>query len=394
MKTLLHGACVVFPNHSETTDVLLEHGSIIGIGDRLGCQPDITVDASGCYLTPGFIDMHVHGGGDALFGDCTPEAFRTIMRTHVRHGTTAMLSTLSASSTDTINACLDVYKTVKEASSAEPLPDLLGVHLEGPYFSGAERGAQDSAHLRLPDPEEYLSILERSPYIRKWSAACELPGALDLGRVLARRGIIASIGHSDASFAEVRTALEAGYSCITHFYSGCSSLRREQAWRRAGVVEAGFFFDDIWVEVIADGCHLPESLLKLIYKIKGPENICLITDAIRAAGVPDAEQFYAGGSARDASHFIVEKGVAFVPDRSVFAGSIATTDRLVRTMVQLAGVPLVEAVRMATLVPARRLGVDDRKGSITPGKDADLVLLNQQLEAVDVYIRGMSCRDA
>lgn len=388
MDKIIRGAKVVFPCHSEYTDVLIRGGKIAAFGTRFGIEQAEVIDGHGKILTPGFIDMHVHGGDDCLFGDGVEESWIKVMKMHARHGTTTILPTISAASKEINYTSMDIFQKLKDRPRERTLPEMHGIHFEGPYFSGAERGAQNASMIRLPDPAEYLEMLEYSPYIKKWAAACEVPGALDFGREISRRGIIASIGHSDADFTQVQNAVEAGYSCITHFYSGCSSLRREHAWRRAGVVEAGYYFDSLWVEVIADGCHLPSPFLKLIYKLKGPENICLITDAIRAAGVENAEERYKFGSKKDHSGFIVEQGVAFLPDRSVFAGSIATSDRLVRTMVTKADVPICDAVRMASLTPAEKLGIAGTKGSIALGKDADLVLLNEQLFTEQVFILG------
>lgn len=390
-RTLIKGAQVVFPHHVAPADVLVDNGSIALIGtDLLPERYDAAVhDAQGCYLTPGFIDMHVHGGGNCRFGDANIEAVYTVLQMHLQHGTTSIMPTISSYSKETIDASLDVLETVRTETPEQPLPEILGVHMEGPYFAAAQQGAQNPAAIRMPDPKEYLSILEHPIPIKRWSAACELPGALQFARDLTQRGVMVSIGHSNASFHEVQIALEYGYRSITHFYSGCSSLHRIGPWRHAGVVEAGLYFDELWVEVIADGCHLPESLLRLIYKTKGPDQICLVTDAIRAAGVPDAENFYAGGSPDDASHFIVKDGVAMLQDGTAFAGSIATTDRLVRTMVNIAKVPLAHAVRMSTLTPARILGIDRYKGSVTEGKDADLVVLDSSLHVRQVYRAGV-----
>jgi len=203
-----------------------------------------------------------------------------------------------------------------------------------------------------------------------------LPGALKMGRELKARGILPSIGHTNAIYEEVQKAFENGYTHVTHLYSGMSMVRRINAYRYAGVVESSFLMAGMTVEIIADGKHLPQSLLQLIYKIKGPDRICLVTDSMRAAGMPDGE--YILGSREGGRKAIVEDGVAKLPDRSAFAGSVATTDRLVRTMVQIAGVPLLDAVRMMTVTPARIIGVDDRKGILAPGKDADVVIFDEQ----------------
>ena len=274
-----------------------------------------------------------------------------------------------------------------------PLPRLAGVHLEGPYFSQKERGAQDETIIRLPDAAEYERILEQAPCLRRWSIACELPGALELGERLHKRGIMASVGPSDAPPAQVYAAFERGFHSVTHLYSGCSVLHRNGPHREGGVVEAAFLIDEMDVEVIADGVHLPPDFLRLIYKIKGPEHIALITDSIRAgaADVPEGTVVYDDKEGR--RPICIKGGVAVMPDGKNFAGSIATTSRLVRTMVQRAGVELTAAVRMAALTPARMLGMDAEIGSIAVGKRADLLLLDSGLQVQGVIRDGKQVID-
>ncbi|HHW02384.1 MAG TPA: amidohydrolase family protein [Thermoanaerobacterales bacterium] len=229
-------------------------------------------------------------------------------------------------------------------------------------------------------------VTNYSDDIIRWTVAPELPGALEMGRELKGRGILPSIGHSNAIYEEVQKAFENGYTHITHLYSGMSMVRRINAYRYAGVVESAFLIDEMTVEIIADGKHLPQSLLQLIYKIKGPDSICLITDSMRAAGMPDGE--YILGSLEGGQKAIVEDGVAKLPDRSAFAGSVATTDRLVRTMFKIAGVPLLDAVKMMTATPARIIGADDRKGTLAPGKDADVVIFDEDINIKEVIVKG------
>lgn len=235
-------------------------------------------------------------------------------------------------------------------------------------------------------PEEYEEAVKRCSRICRWSFAVELEGAEEFLRFLRKKGIVASLAHSDASCEQVKRAYDNGLQALTHFYSGMSSVRRENAYRVAGAVEAGYLLDDLFVEVIADGCHLPGDLLQLIYKVKGADRICLITDSMRAAGMPDGE--YMLGGRETGMRTIVEDGVAKLPDRSAFAGSVATMDRLVRTMKSLTTAPLHEIIKMASLTPAKLMGVDTRKGSICVGKDADLVLLDENLQVKLVMVRG------
>ena len=348
------------------------------------------IDAGGNYVTPGFIDIHVHGGGGADFMDGTAADFLTVANTHARHGTTALMPTILTSTKANIIRSLQAYEAA--AQQATTGVRFLGVHIEGPYFSMAKRGAQDPRYIRDPDPEEYLEILESSSSIRRWSVAPERQGALQLGRVLRERGILPSIAHTDAVHHDALLAFEQGYSLATHLYSAMSGVTRRNAYRFGGVVESALLIDEMDVEIIADGKHLPAELLKLVYKVKGPAHTALITDAIRAAAMPEGKSML--GSLKDGVEVIVEDGVAKLPDRTAFAGSVATADRLVRTMVDLADVPLVDAVRMLTATPARILGANDRLGTIAPGMCADLVIFDREITIKKTIVGGHVVYDA
>jgi len=360
-------------------------GKIVSVGDRSTGIPDAAeIDANGCYVAPGFIDIHIHGGGGHDFMDGTAEAFLGIAETHAKYGTTAMLPTTLTSEVDELLHTLDVYKTAnaKNCNGAQ----FLGIHLEGPYFAMSQRGAQDSRYIRNPDPKEYKRIIAYSKDIKRWSAAPELAGAIEFGRYVTSHGILLALAHTDATYEEALLGFENGYSLATHFYSCMSGVTRKNALRYAGAIEAGYLIDGMDVEIIADGVHLPAPLLKLIYKSKGVDRIALITDAMRAAGMPPGESIL--GSLHDGLKVIIEDGVAKLPDRSSFAGSVATADRLVRTMVQLAEIPLIEAVRMITHTPARILGLDREKGALLPGMDADIVIFDEQINVEKTIVGG------
>jgi len=365
--------------------ILIKDGIIAEIADYdLELPEAVMIDARGKFISPGFIDIHVHGGGGHDFMDNSLEAFLEIAKLHARFGTTAMYPTTLTGSTEDILKTLEIYEL------ALPLNDsgaqFMGIHLEGPYFAMNQRGAQDPRFIRDPEPEEYELIASKSKYIKRWSAAPELKGAIPFARFLHSRGILASLAHTDAVYEEVIEAYENGYTLATHMYSAMSGVTRRNAYRYAGVIESAFLIDGMDVEVIADGVHLPAPLLKLIFKIKGPDRIALITDAMRAAGMPSGESVI--GNLHTGLKVIVEDGVSKMPDRSSFAGSVATADRLVRTMMNMAGVSLMEAIQMMTLTPARIMNIADRKGSLEIGKDADIVIFDENISVDTTMVNG------
>jgi N-acetylglucosamine-6-phosphate deacetylase len=344
----------------------------------------IEIDAQGKYIAPGFIDLHVHGGGGHDFMDGSETAFIKAAEKHAEHGTTAMFPTTVAGDMDELKEILSLYEkaNLNNTNGAH----FLGMHLEGPYFAKSQAGAQNPIYIKNPDPMEYKDIIEKFPFIKRWSSAPELEGSNAFGKYLVSKGILPAIAHTDAIYEEVLEAFENGYSLITHLYSAMSGVTRRNAYRYAGVVESAYIIDEMNVEVIADGCHLPAPLLKLIYKIKGPGRIALITDGMRSAGMPDGESII--GSLKRGMKVIIEDGVAKLPDRTAFAGSVATTDRLVRNMINLAGAPLIEAVRMATSTPASIIGISDKKGSLLEGKDADIVIFDDNITIDTTIVNG------
>jgi N-acetylglucosamine-6-phosphate deacetylase len=391
-RILFRNARILTPYRiMEGSSLLVEDGRIAWIRAGTprvdGC---LEVDAGGNYLSPGFIDLHTHGGGGHDFMDGTVEAFLGAAELHARHGTTSMLPTTLTSTVGELKKTFGVFREAKKANGAGS--NLLGLHLEGPYFSMEQRGAQDPRFIRNPDPAEYGEILGWSDDILRWSAAPELEGALEFGRCLRDRGILASIAHTDAIYEQVQEAFENGFTHITHLYSGMSGVRRINAFRYAGVIESAFIIDGMTVEIIADGVHLPASLLRMVYKIKGAGKIALVTDSMRAAGMDGGE--FILGSLETGQRVIVEDGVAKLPDRSAFAGSVATADRLVRTMIREAGVPLTDAVRMMTSTPASIIGLERTKGCIAQGMDADLVLFDPDIGIKLTMVGGRIVHEA
>ncbi len=369
--------------------LVVEDGKISAITDGEGLDDkddryDIIIDAGGMYISPGFIDIHVHGGGGFDFMDGSVESFLGVANTHARYGTTALVPTTLTAGKDELIGTLHAYAKANELNTNGA--QFLGMHIEGPYFAMSQRGAQDARYIRDPDSAEYMEILEASNDIARWSVAPEREGAMEFGRVLRDRGILPSIAHTDALYQDVVEAFANGYTLVTHLYSAMTGVTRKNAFRYGGVVESAYVIDEMDVEIIADGRHLPAELLKLVYKVKGPDRTALITDAMRAAAMPPGDSIL--GSLHDGMRVLVEDGVAKLPDRTAFAGSVATFDRLVRTMVEMAEVPLVDAITMATRTPARIMGVDDRKGSIEVGKDADIVIFDDGINVQKTIVGG------
>ena len=392
-KTIItHGRCFL-PDGIRETALVLEDGHLAAVlpEEELPGETDARViDAEGLYVSPGFVDLHVHGGGGCDFLDGTAEAFHRIAQLHAAHGTTALLPTSATCSWKELQRFFATYHKARSIPSKGAA--FLGIHAEGPFFAPEYAGAQDPSFLQIPTQENVRELLDSSPDIVRISAAPELEGALELGRECRRRGILASIGHTAATTAQCEAAAQAGYSLMTHFYCAMSSVVRRSAFRTGGAVEAGYLLDGMDVEVIADGCHLPEELLRLVFKVKGPDHIALCTDAMRGAGMPEGE--YRLGSQDGGQTVIVEDGVAKLPDRSAFAGSVATADRLVRTMAAVRGVGLENAVRMMTSTPARILGLEGRKGAIIPGADADLVLFDAGVRVRRTLVAGKTVYDS
>lgn len=365
--------------------VLIKEGVIAAIGEHEIAGQNVTVvDAGGRYISPGFIDIHIHGGGGYDFMDGNETAFLQIAKTHARYGTTAMLPTTLTSTKEEMLQTLAVYEEANKKN--EDGAQFLGMHLEGPYFAMNQRGAQDPRYIRNPDPDEYMDILSKTSCIKRWSAAPELEGAIEFGKYVKSKGILPAVAHTDAIYEDVIVAFENGYTLATHLYSGMSGVTRRNAFRYAGVIESAFIIDDMDVEIIADGIHLPAPILKLIYKIKGSHRTALITDAMRAAGTDVKESIL--GNKENGLKVIVEDGVAKLPDRTSFAGSVATADRLVRTMINMTGVSIAEAVKMITATPARIMGVQDKKGELIVGKNADIVIFDEDINIQTTIVKG------
>ena len=368
----------------EIVDAILyaEGGKIVEISGE-DKPADEVIDAKGNYVSPGFIDTHVHGGGGADVMDATEEALCKIAKTHLKYGTTSICLTTAASPhIDLVNS-VKAYMSIVDKSGKDGMPNLIGMHLEGPNFSPAQAGAQDPNSIYPPRDYEYKEIIELARgNIAKWSFAPELPGSLEFCDYLVANGILPCIGHSDATYDDVYAVFERGAKCLTHFYSGMSGITRKGGYRIPGVIESGYILDDMWIEIIGDGSHIPPLLLKMICKLKNTDKIMLVTDAMRGATMPEGPSILGKGM-----KCIIEDGIAKMPDRTAFAGSVATTDRLVRTLHKKAELPLTVAVNMMTKNPAAALGIKN-KGILEVGFDADIVIFDEDINVNTVIVGG------
>ena len=334
------------------------------------------VDVKGMYVVPGGVEIHAHGGGGRDFMEGCEEAFRKAAATHMQYGTTSIFPTLSSSTVPMIEAAAETCTKLM----AEPNSPILGLHLEGHYFNMKMAGGQMPENIKNPDPNEYIPIVEKWDCIKRWDAAPELPGAIQFGKYITAKGILASVGHTQAEYEDINAAFEAGYTHATHFYNAMPGFHKQREYKYEGTVESIYLMDDMTVEVVADGIHVPPTILRLVYRIKGVERTCLITDALACAASDSKEAFD--------PRVIIEDGVCKLADRSALAGSVATMDRLIRTMVQKAEIPLADAIRMASETPAHIMGVSDRKGSLQKGKDADILVLDDNLNVRAVWAMG------
>lgn len=386
MKTLIKNVDIV------TTEkvikkgfCVIDGGSIAYVGQNMtkntnDCE---IIDGNGGYLLPGFVDIHCHGADNLDFMDASADEFNKIAEYHLKNGTTTMLATTLADSPEATEKSIRTFGEYKEKY---PFGSLAGLHLEGPWFSFAQGGAQKAEYFRDPVADELRDLKKKFPYILRVSAAPELKGGMEFGRAGKECGIVMSAAHTDADFSEIEEASKNGYTLLTHFYSCMKGVTRKNAYRVAGAVEAGLYLDDVYVEIIADGKHLPPQLLKLIYKCKGADKICLVTDASRACGLPEGTVSTIG-SLEHGMEIVVEDGVAKLLDRTAFGGSVATTARLFKTMADAIGHDLTALVKMASYVPSKIMGFDDR-GDIKEGTRADLLITDKEFNIRKVILGG------
>ncbi len=376
---IFKNARLIFPTGvRDGLEIIESGGKICGIREA-GVYPDPDgLDLGGNYLAPGFVDLHVHGavGRDTMEGSA--EAFRAICDYHASGGTTSLLLTTATAPIAEILAVLQAVRAF-----AAKLPQIAGAHVEGPFISRRHAGAQPPGAIRDPDSASLNQLLECQDVIKRVTLAPELPGAIDVIDRLRAAKIAVSGGHSDAWEEEARTAFAHGMHSVTHTFNCMSSARRRDAHRVAGLLEFALVEPEIACELIADGHHVSRTLMKLLYRAKGVDGICLATDATAGAGLPEDSRFRLAGI-----DCVVAEGVCWLGDRSALAGSAARMIDLVRTMVREVAVPLHEAVRMATANPARVLGQSEWKGTLEVGTDADFVVLSSELEVLQTFLAG------
>jgi N-acetylglucosamine-6-phosphate deacetylase len=365
---------IITPSATVAGEVAIEGGRIDGVGP-LGTD-DGVIDLGRLWLAPGYIDVHVHGGGGAQCNSSDRDEIAAVARFHVAHGTTALLATTVAAPPDELYAALG---TIARSTGAGDGAEVLGTHLEGPFLSRRWPGAMDPATFLDPDAQTVERLLQASAgTLRLMTVAPELPGALELIVKLVEHGAIASVGHSDASYDQVRAAVAAGVRSATHTFNAMRPLHH----REPGVLGAVLDLPEVSCELIGDGIHVSPAAMRLAYRAKGAAGIRLVTDAMQATGMPDGE--YRLGTAR----VTVAGGRALVGGGDSIAGSTLTMDEAVRGAVRMLGLTVEDAVGLASANPARLLGLADRKGSIAAGLDADLIVLDEDLHVCAAIVAG------
>ncbi len=358
--------------------VYFDDGKIVDVTEK-ELPFDEEIDATDLYVTAGFIDVHTHGGGGYPFEGSVDDIVGGV-NFHLTHGTTSICPTISAAPIDDMRRSLG---NVREAMHDERvLANIIGAHLEGPYLSTAQTGAQAGTCITLPIKEDYESIVnEYKDALARWSYAPEHDEGCEFAHFMKEAGIVTSAGHTNATYKDMKAALDNGCRLVTHLYSCTSTVTRDHGFRSLGVIESTFLEDGIIAEIIADGKHLPPELIRMIYKIKGKDGIIAVTDSLSLAGTS------VKSGRMSLTDFIIEDGVCKLLDRSAFAGSIATADVLLRVLTKEADIPLSEAVGLITKNPASLMGLAS-KGDLAPGKDADIVMFDADINVKNVFVGG------
>lgn len=381
---LFKNADVILEDRTERLCVLVDGKKIVKIANDIAVHEGTQViDCEGLYLSPGFIDLHVHGGGGISAMCCDSEKIKAMARAHALHGTTSILPTTLAAP---VNQLLKAAEHIKKAAETCDYGNIVGIHFEGPYLSPENRGAQSADNILSPLKDDPTPLLECWDKVKMMGVAPEIDGAFALGEKLKEKGIVASVAHTKADYDTAIEALDHGFSDVTHLYNACTSCFKRGIFRVAGVVEAALTDDRYTTQVIADLRHLPLGVLKLIYKCKGADKMYVITDGLEfsASDLKDGEVCMQ----ENGVEVVYEDEVMKVADRSCLAGSAATTDRLVRNMYKSVGAPIWDAVKTASATPARVIGIDGEKGYIKEGYDADILLFDDDINIKKVMVMG------
>lgn len=369
---------IIYGNCTIDGYVYHENGKIVVVTDK-ELPYDSEYDAGDNFVSAGFIDIHTHGGGGFPFEGEVDDVVGGV-NFHLGHGTTSICPTISAAPIGDMRRSLANIKAAMGDDRA--LANIIGAHLEGPYLSLAQTGAQAGACITFPVKEDYISIVEEyKDALARWTYAPEHDENAEFARYMQNAGVVTSAGHTNATYPDMKAALDAGCKLVTHLYSCTSTITRDHGFRRLGVIESAFLEDSIVAEIIADGKHLPPELIRMIYKIKGADGIVAVTDSLSLAGT-DVKT-----GRMTQTDFIIEDGVCKLLDRSAFAGSIATADVLLRVLTNEAMIPICEAIKLITANPARVMGLSD-KGILDEGKDADIVVFDADINVKAVFVGG------
>ncbi|MFD7321914.1 N-acetylglucosamine-6-phosphate deacetylase [Streptomyces sp. NPDC059875] len=382
-RTVLAGARVVLPTGIvENGRVIVDGGRIADGGTSLlersrelgGAPSDApSLDLTGHWVVPGFVDMHNHGGGGASFTSGTVEDILTGVHTHRLHGTTTVVASFVTGELDFLSTRAGLLSELAEQG------DIAGIHFEGPFISPCRKGAHDETLLRDPDPADVRKLIDAARgQARMVTLATELPGGIDSVRLLAEHGVIAAIGHTDATYEQTVEAIDAGATVATHLYNAMPGLGH----RAPGPIAALLEDERITVELINDGTHLHPASLELAFHHAGPRRVAFITDAMDAAGFGDG-LYSLGPLAVE-----VKDGVARLVEGGSIAGSTLTLDRAFKRAATIDKLPVESVVQAISANPARVLGIDDKVGSLEPGKDADLVVLDENFDVKGVMRKG------
>lgn len=382
MKIIITGGTLVTPHRILPEHTLVIEGAKISALSSAQMVPDpgaAVISAAGLWVCPGFVDIHTHGAVGTGAMDATPEGIHRMARFKAQHGVTSYLpTTWSAKPASIQKAIENVASCPQPADGAHHL----GVHVEGPYLNVAHRGAQLPSVIRPPDPNEYEAWLETG-VVRLVTLAPEIEGALDFVDRARPDGVEFAIGHSGASYEQVVAAADHGVRHVTHLFNGMLGLHH----RHPGTLGGCLADDRLYTQLIVDGIHLHPAMVKMAVRAKSPARSVLITDAIRGAGLPDGDYDF------DGQVMFVRDGIPRTPEGSL-SGSTLTMDQGLRNLVNFTGLPLQEALPMATSVPAESIGLQGRKGVLAPGADADLVFLDAALQVRMTMVLGRIVYDA